>query len=240
MSDQAPSEDPGPESAGPKRRKPDHRRAKTRRAIIVGAAELFSRQGIEQTTIDDIASAAGVSVGTVYFHFASKDGVVLALVARVLDRAQDYLAEARQVDSALERVLRSGDVYYRFATEQSVSFRFVTERLPGAASGSAGAEGSGVEDEVSREIARRVGEFIASIVGDLAQAMEDGEIDRIPIDEAMAFVWGSWNGVAGLVLRDDALAISPELGQRALARGRAILIKGLGGTLPTGLAPTDG
>lgn len=239
MSDQGPAGNSGSAAAEPKPRKPDHRRAKTRRAIIVGAADLFARQGIEQTTIDEIAAAAGVSVGTVYFHFASKEGVVLGLVARVLDRAEEYLAEARQVDSALERVLRSGDVYYRFATEQSVSFRFVTERLPSAERGAPEGDSDAAVDEISQEIHRRVGMFIASIAGDLAQAMDDGEIDRIPLDEAMAFVWGSWNGVAGLVLRDDALAITPELGQRALARGRAILIKGLGGDVPRGLAPAD-
>ncbi|MBJ7471664.1 MAG: TetR/AcrR family transcriptional regulator [Solirubrobacteraceae bacterium] len=230
-SDSGPGGDSGPGRATSKPRKPDRRRAITRQAIISSASELFSRQGVELTTIEEIAAGAGVSAGTVYFHFASKDGVVLALVARVLDTAEEYLAVARASGSPLERLLRSGDVYFAFATEQRVTFRYVSERLPTASD--APTEGA---DAVPAEIVARVGAFVASIATDLQEAMDAGEIDQVPLDEAMSFLWGAWNGVAGLILRDDELAISPELGARALALGRRVMIRGLGGTLPDSLA----
>jgi AcrR family transcriptional regulator len=43
-----------------------------RRAILDAAAELFARQGYENTTIADIARAAGMAVGTVYLYFHNK------------------------------------------------------------------------------------------------------------------------------------------------------------------------
>ncbi len=209
-----------------KTRKPDPRRVRTRRAILEAASGLFAEQGVELTTVDEIADAAGLSVGTLYFHFGSKEGVLHALVSRVIDRAVDYLEAARTSDSALERLLQSGEVYFRFAIEQRVAFRFVSEPIADP-----GEDAPAGLADASATISDGIGAFVASVASDLEQAMSDGEIDRMPVDEALAFVWGSWNGVAGLVLREDRFAISPELAERALRRGRQALIAGLGGTV---------
>jgi len=42
-----------------------------RDAILDAARTLFAKQGYEETTIADIARAAGVAVGTVYLSFLS-------------------------------------------------------------------------------------------------------------------------------------------------------------------------
>ncbi|MDJ0961570.1 MAG: TetR/AcrR family transcriptional regulator [Acidimicrobiia bacterium] len=52
-----------------------------RRRIIGAAAGLFSSQGIEKTTMDEIAVAAEVSVATVYNYFGSKNALLLAGVS---------------------------------------------------------------------------------------------------------------------------------------------------------------
>src|SRR6266481_4263132 len=71
-----------------KRAEPGTRRASqaraTRRRIIDQAGDLFLRQGYAATTLDEIASAAGVAVQTVYFHFGNK--------ATVLKHVVDMLA----------------------------------------------------------------------------------------------------------------------------------------------------
>src|SRR6266481_5670668 len=43
-----------------------------RKAIIEAAREIFAKQGYEDTSIADIAAAAGVAVGTVYLYFHNK------------------------------------------------------------------------------------------------------------------------------------------------------------------------
>src|SRR5579871_596431 len=40
--------------------------------------ELFQRQGFEETTMREIAAAAGVATGAAYYYFDSKDAIVLA------------------------------------------------------------------------------------------------------------------------------------------------------------------
>ncbi|MGE0710485.1 MAG: TetR family transcriptional regulator [Planctomycetota bacterium] len=55
------------------------RRAASRRKVLEAAAELFRSQGVEATSMDDIAAAAGVARGTLYYNFAGKDELVASL-----------------------------------------------------------------------------------------------------------------------------------------------------------------
>ncbi len=52
----------------------------TRRRITDQAAKLFIEQGYAATTLDQIATAAGVAVQTVYFHFGNKATVLKEVV----------------------------------------------------------------------------------------------------------------------------------------------------------------
>jgi AcrR family transcriptional regulator len=49
------------------------RSAAKARSILKAATELFTHRGFEATSVDDIATAAGVSKQTVYTHFGSKE-----------------------------------------------------------------------------------------------------------------------------------------------------------------------
>ena len=50
-----------------------------RREILEAALELFSTKGFDETTVQDIATAASVAIGTVYLYFPSKEHVLLGL-----------------------------------------------------------------------------------------------------------------------------------------------------------------
>jgi TetR/AcrR family transcriptional regulator, transcriptional repressor for nem operon len=55
-----------------------------RERLIAAACELTHRQGVARTTLADIAEAADVPVGNVYYYFKTKDDIVAAVVeARV-------------------------------------------------------------------------------------------------------------------------------------------------------------
>jgi AcrR family transcriptional regulator len=74
-------------------------RAERRASIESSAAELFARRGYTDTTMDDIAAAAGVTKPMLYRHFESKR----ELFATLIERRRDDLASA-----PLERFLDSG------------------------------------------------------------------------------------------------------------------------------------
>ncbi|HEY3379710.1 MAG TPA: helix-turn-helix domain-containing protein, partial [Armatimonadota bacterium] len=57
------------------------RTAAERRAEIMQAAiALFARQGFERTTTKEIAAAAGISEGTIYKYFTTKQEILLSFL----------------------------------------------------------------------------------------------------------------------------------------------------------------
>jgi AcrR family transcriptional regulator len=53
------------------------RRERTRARLVACAVDLFERQGFEQTTVAQIAAAAGVTQMTVFRHFPTKDSLLI-------------------------------------------------------------------------------------------------------------------------------------------------------------------
>lgn len=180
------------------------------------AGELFAQRGVQGTTVEDIAAGAAVSVGTIYAHFGSKQSLALAFMDEALDTLERHLADARMTKPPKDRVLDAGDAYFRFAMEQPVAFRFAAARVlqPDTSSEYA---------EMNKEIDARVQRIVLGIATDVKAAMTAGDIPTDPIDETMIFLWGLWNGVTNLVLRQDGMSIPPELGERALRFGRRVL-----------------
>ena len=86
---------------------PKTRRGETSRAAILGAAlDLFQERGYEATTMRGIAERAGVSLGSSYHYFPSKEHLVLefyrhthelhvAAIAPLLAREKDLTARLR-------------------------------------------------------------------------------------------------------------------------------------------------
>jgi TetR/AcrR family transcriptional regulator, transcriptional repressor for nem operon len=56
------------------------RRLGKRDRLIAAAVQLLHQHGIERTTLADIAQAAGVPVGNVYYYFKTKDEIIAAVI----------------------------------------------------------------------------------------------------------------------------------------------------------------
>lgn len=68
-----------------------------REELMDAALALFVDQGIAATSIDEIVTAAGVSKGGFYHHFASKDALLIALQDRYI---ADFLMVMIEAQSA--------------------------------------------------------------------------------------------------------------------------------------------
>ncbi len=66
--------------------------------IINATAKMISEKGLDKVTVDDVVTEAQVAKGSIYFHFDSKDNLLLKTV--------QYIAEKRisQLRIALEKV----------------------------------------------------------------------------------------------------------------------------------------
>lgn len=76
-------------------------------AILATAERLLAERGLDAVTIDDLARGAGISRPTFYFHFASKDDVLLALLDRVIAELDGRLAEMAETEQRPVEMFRS-------------------------------------------------------------------------------------------------------------------------------------
>jgi len=66
------------------------KRVEKRRVDIINAAEkLFGIQGYDETTMKQIASEAGTSIGNVYFYFSNKEDLILAMIDELCEEMWD-------------------------------------------------------------------------------------------------------------------------------------------------------
>lgn len=83
----------------------EEQRERTRKKLYECALEVFRRDGVGPCRIDDIANAAGVSRGSFYFHFPTKEHVLLERMRETEDVICDALDELPE-DAALQDVLK--------------------------------------------------------------------------------------------------------------------------------------
>ncbi|RCX31787.1 TetR family transcriptional regulator [Thioalbus denitrificans] len=72
---------------------------RTRRVLLDSALELFRRQGVVHTTLNQIAANAGMTRGAVYWHFRNKEEIILALWAlHLFPLSRHYRDSLRALD----------------------------------------------------------------------------------------------------------------------------------------------
>jgi AcrR family transcriptional regulator len=82
------------------------RQGNRRQDLLDAAARLFARQGFHAASMRDIARAVGMLPGSLYYHFTSKDELLLAVygegVRRIAERVDAAVARAQTPWARLE------------------------------------------------------------------------------------------------------------------------------------------
>jgi len=85
---------------------------RTRRQILGAARKVFARQGVTRTSLEEVARAAGVTRGAIYWHFADKTELFYAMREQVsvpmIDRIDFVLLgpDASDPLAGIERYMR--------------------------------------------------------------------------------------------------------------------------------------
>lgn len=190
------------------RRRQGERRATTRARLIEAALDVFALAGYEHAGVDDIAAAAGVSKGAFYFHFTTKQDILLELL-RIwsVGRTAQLTAACHATGTAADRLRETLAVLLTYA-----DFRWPRLLLEfwGEAARS---------DDVARSL-RRTHRRWLTIVG---HALSDaaGGMWAGPVDDAAAAVLALHDG---LVCED---ALRRKLGPRDVEQRMAPLLASL-------------
>lgn len=93
-----------------------------RSAVVAAALELFAEQGFDQTSVEQIARAAGVSRSTFFRQFGGKEDVVFTDHELLLDRLRLFLAQPHE-DPWAAVCEASVLVYTHFAADPELARR---------------------------------------------------------------------------------------------------------------------
>ncbi|MEV5832354.1 TetR/AcrR family transcriptional regulator [Nocardia sp. NPDC052112] len=79
-------------------------KAGKRERLAAAAAQVFHEQGVEKTTIADIARVAEVPLGNVYYYFKTKDQLVEAALGAHARTLRELIAALEQYDEPQDRL----------------------------------------------------------------------------------------------------------------------------------------
>jgi TetR/AcrR family transcriptional regulator len=197
------------------------RKERTANAIRDAAERLFIARGYSATTMEDLAEEADVAVGSIYAHFASKEGVYTALIDRALELDKRYCDEGFDAgDSPGERLFGLAEGYLRFAREHPgyfQLFRFPPPDRPGA----------GLAPGAAARVAQRVKDETERMAEQLRLGIEEGGGEMIDVQSTATFMWAAWDGVMACHLGPGNMGLSDEQFEAVLDRARQVIALGV-------------
>ncbi len=142
--------------------------AAVRERILAEATRLFVARGYNGIAMREIAEAAGVSKAGLYYHFADKEALFLAILQANLDAFEQAVATARAMPTARAQVARLVHELFARPPEQRAIIQIASQELP--LLGPAARETFGAAYERK---------FIGQIAAMLRDGMTRGELRQI-------------------------------------------------------------
>lgn len=100
----------------------------SRRQVLDAAVLTLAKRGLANTSIQDIADAAGLSKGAVHYHFESKDDLLLHVLNRCCENMEARVRAVFEADGPpLERVARALQEMWALRRDAAPEMRVVSE-----------------------------------------------------------------------------------------------------------------
>lgn len=139
---------------------------KTKRSIFEAAIKVFSESGFNGAAVDDIAVAAGVAKGTLYYHFKSKEEIFKYIITEGMELIKEQLhEEASKEDNSLLKLKSLCRHQLRMVYEKKDFFKVVMSQLWG-------------KEIRQSELREAINSYIKTIEAYLKEAMEAGTIKK--------------------------------------------------------------
>jgi TetR/AcrR family transcriptional regulator len=198
----------------------DPRAERTIEAVLQAAEQLFSKRSLAEVTMEEIATAAGVAVGSVYNHFGSKGGLHAALVERALDTDRYYMDLAYVPGrSPVEQLYAASEEYLAFYLANPEYFRML------AFPADPGSYPAG--RDLAERLAESVNEQNARMVEAIRLGVEVGVIREVEPQDMATVLWAAWNGIISLGWRPDSLQRADDELRRLLRLATDAVAHGL-------------
>jgi AcrR family transcriptional regulator len=186
-----------------------------RKSQILNAAEgVFTKKGFDEARMDDIAEETGLSKGTLYLYFKSKEELIIAILDRIFQGVFKQL-DARQNDE-----LSATEAIHQFTEEAIRDYKRMLRLLPIAYEFLALAFRNKVVQKALRQYLRR---FMDVLVPMIQRGIDSGEFRRVDPQEVAIAVGAIYEGTVLLWVYDSTL-IDME---RHIRSGIGLLLEGI-------------
>ena len=192
----------------PKTRR-ERQKAARRRSILDAARQVFLADELGHATIDDVASAAQISKGTIYLYFQSKEALLAHLLREGLELLHAQLEAAYAPDTSLAadvRIARLAGAYLEFAQGRAGYFRL-------AMAFDMAQYQANVPSDLYNEVQLLMLKPIDFLTDAISQGVKDRRFRRVDPWRAAVVLWANLNGLLLLVnhpTRSEAVGVPVE------------------------------
>ncbi len=177
----------------PEKRKKEKENKKN--TILKAARKLFFDRGFKFVTVDSIAAKAGVSKGSIYLYFDSKEEIYAqVLITDNIELNKNIKIFSTKEAPAAELLLEFSQIYINYFLEHNELFRILmtfmlqTEQL-------------NLTPEQNTELIRTTNDNITVISTIIQKGIDSGEFTPIiDIRQTQNAIWGLFNGIISLYL----------------------------------------
>ncbi|HFB66321.1 MAG TPA: TetR/AcrR family transcriptional regulator [Aeromonadales bacterium] len=176
-------------------RKPTFTEQARKKQILEISLDLFIKKGFEQTSIADIAAAAGVSRGVIFYYFEGKGELGEEVIRQSLKEYGRYVQlRVNRKSSAIDKLLEFVDACLDYTDEHHDNWLVYVNTI--------GRFGNNNEkNNLLAWMSERTQENLITLI---LQGQEDGEIEDYPAQELSYILQGVVDGLMSLV------AIQPD------------------------------
>ena len=162
---------------------------RNRQRIVDAAKTLFAERGVE-VSVEDIAAAAGVGIGTFYRRFPDRESLIEAVFAAKLERAAENAREALEIEDPWEAFRTFVMSVARMHARGQVARQLVGIRMEGDALPVAGAQVFDASDNIVGAVTSST---ISPILSNAAICLgylkkpffEEGTVVQVPAEGSM-------------------------------------------------------
>lgn len=158
-----------------------------REACIAAAHSVIAEHGIEKLSLRDVARKLGVSHQAPYKHYASRDHLLAAVIARCFEQfAQYLLARSTRLKPAdeLEEMAAMGRAYLRYAQEHPLEYRLMF--------------GTPWPDTAAHPAIEQHARVAFDVLLDALTRKHGPDVPRAQIESEALFVWSTLHGLSSI------------------------------------------
>ena len=183
-------------------------RAQREQQILDAALAVFSERGFQSASMDAVAERVGVTKPVLYTHFGSKDGLLLACIARARAELLEVTTTAAASADSPEEMLRRGTfAFFDYLERREPAWKLLYEE-------------STVAGEALEGIRAQQTDFIATLL-----ATQAPDADPLRLEGWAQVIVGAcerlaiWRGSNRSVTSEQATEFLMDLVWRGLVRG---------------------